>query len=144
MRPVVRILFACALATALAAGGGCTLLGSTPKSPGSGPVAATLIESDNGSTVTLDRGATLEVRLGANPTTGFDWHLAGALPAQLTSPTTSFESTAQPGLVGAGGATTLRFTAASPGSGTLKLTYNRPWEKDVAPERTFAVTVVVK
>jgi predicted secreted protein len=46
--------------------------------------------------------------------------------------------------MGAGGTQALRFTAKSAGKVELKLGYARPWEKDMAPAKTFVVTVVVR
>jgi inhibitor of cysteine peptidase len=51
---------------------------------------------------------------------------------------------ADTGAVGAAGRHIFSWKAAAAGTGELKLVYTRPWEKGVTPEKTFAVTVVVK
>jgi len=39
---------------------------------------------------------------------------------------------------------TLKFKAVSQGQVLLHLDYKQPWENEVAPEKTYEVTVVVK
>jgi predicted secreted protein len=67
-----------------------------------------------------------------------------SLPPQLTAKDDAFESSATPGVVGAGGTRVFTYTAAAVGTGDLDLEYVRSWEKGVPPERTFDLTVVVE
>jgi inhibitor of cysteine peptidase len=101
-------------------------------------------EADNGKAYTVKAGDSVEVVIPGNMTTGFSWtaalagkdaallQLAGA-PAYATGST----------LVGGGGTFTFTFKAVSKGEALLKLVYARPWE-NVAPEKTFSVTVTVE
>ncbi|MDZ4170209.1 MAG: protease inhibitor I42 family protein [Coriobacteriia bacterium] len=102
-----------------------------------------LTESDAGSSRTIGVGDTLSVTLAANPTTGYTWALDGALPTtleQVGDPAYTAESDA----LGAGGAETWTFRAVSAGESELKLKYWRSFEPDTAPERTFAVSLLVQ
>jgi inhibitor of cysteine peptidase len=104
---------------------------------------ARVSEEDAGSTVELRVGDTLEVMLDGNPTTGFSWETAAvdaSVLKQLGEP--GFQPDTS--LIGSGGKFTFRFEAAGSGQTLLRLIYHRPWEKDVPPEKTFEVTVIVQ
>jgi predicted secreted protein len=47
-------------------------------------------------------------------------------------------------MVGVGGVFVATFKAVRAGKTTVRMEYRRPWEKDVAPIETFAVTLDVK
>jgi len=99
-------------------------------------------QSAAGSTVALRREQRLTVRLQGNPTTGFVWERAPAtesILAQRGDP----EFTPDSGNLGAGGVYSFTFQATRCGSEPLTLIYHRRFEKDVAPVRTFEVTVEV-
>jgi inhibitor of cysteine peptidase len=104
---------------------------------------ARVSEADAGSTVELRVGDTLEVVLDGNPTTGFSWETAAvdaSVLKQLGEP--GFQPDTS--LIGSGGKFTFRFEAVGSGQALLRLIYHRPWEKDVPPEKTFEVTVIVQ
>jgi inhibitor of cysteine peptidase len=117
---------------------------ATPQTPA--PVSGTMRvdATADGTTIRLKQGAELVVSLDSNPSTGFDWKVVESLPPQLTEKDDAFESSATPGVVGAGGKRVLTYTAAAFGTGDLDLEYVRYWEKGVPPERTFALTVIVE
>jgi inhibitor of cysteine peptidase len=100
--------------------------------------------SADGTTIELSKGAEISVALEGNPTTGFDWRVAGVVPPQLAATGDTLESSAAAGVVGAGGTRVFAYTAAATGTGTLKLEYLRSWETTVPPEKTFSLKVVVK
>jgi len=115
------------------------LIGAAACSPG----VVTLRTEDNGTSVTLEKGQTLELTLPSNPSTGYSWQIA-SLPECLESAGESqFESEAEEDVVGAGGMETLSFTAKEAGTGRLELEYKRPWETGVEAEDTFGVDVTV-
>jgi inhibitor of cysteine peptidase len=104
----------------------------------------TLTAADNGGQVEVKVGEQIVITLDGNPSTGFTWEAKGL-------DTTTFEqvgnptfNSSNPGLVGSGGTLTLTFKALKAGTATLTLVYHRPWETDVDPIGTFAVTVTVK
>ena len=98
--------------------------------------------------VELEKGATLNLILGSNPTTGYSWTenagLSNAAVLEQTGHTYVEPGKTNVPVVGAGGHE--RWTFSTLESGTTKITvqYARPWEKDTAPEWTFELTVVVK
>ena len=101
--------------------------------------------NDNGQKE-LARGQTLVVTLDSNPTTGYSWAVADVDKAVLRQVGDAVYQSpnSNPNVVGAGGAQTYRFEAASAGATTLKLAYRRSWETGVAPIKTFTVQVVVR
>ena len=105
--------------------------------------AVTLWDSDNGRRIPVRVGATITVRLNSNPTTGYSWNLAdaGAPPILQLLGTPRLESpTGQP--IGAPGTQVYRFKVVSAGQGTLRLLYQRPWEKGIQAARKWEVAVV--
>jgi inhibitor of cysteine peptidase len=135
--PVVTLL-AIALCVALIVA--CTAPRSAAPATGTLRVDA----SADGTTVHLKQGAELVVSLESNPSTGFDWKVVESLPPQLTLKDDTFEASATPDVVGAGGTRVLTYTAAAIGTGDLDLEYVRSWEKGVPPERALRIAVVVE
>ena len=121
----------------------------TPAGPGdpqaipSAPAAVELTEEQDGSLVALIVGDLVRVQLDGNPTTGYIWE-----PDQLD--TSLLQLTAQPAfaqrtdLPGGGGTYTFTFKALQAGTGHLRLIYHRTFEKGVAPQRVFDVTVDIQ
>jgi len=103
-----------------------------------------LTEEDNGKTITLNLGDTLPVRLQGNPSTGYTWEPVKAELKILTQVGGPEFIAQNPGTAGSGGTVTLRFKATKAGQESLKLIYHRSWEKDIAPLKTFEITVIVK
>ena len=100
-------------------------------------------EQDAGETITLKTGDTLLIELDGNITTGFNWIPAPQDPV-LLNPVGETKVTTESNQLGAPGKIVLQFKAVAQGQTNLHLDYKRPWETDVAPEKTFDVTVVVK
>ena len=132
---VVAVVFACTLALAVAlAVAGC----ASPTSE------AHLTGADSGKTVELAVGVSLGIDLEENVTTGYSWVLDGSVPGVLTMVGDEQKASENTGVVGAAGVHTFEYKAAKAGEGDLTLVYVRPWEKGVAPAKTFTVHVVVK
>lgn len=95
--------------------------------------------------VNLQVGQKVTVLLEGNPTTGFIWRQAGALPAN--APVTvdlRCAATENGGMCcGFPTPTSLTITAVKPGTQVVRVVYARPWEKGKAParEQSFSVTV---
>jgi len=104
-----------------------------------------LKDDDNGASVTLVTGDTLELVLTSNPTTGYSWSVV-EVPACLEQDgEPEYDSDAPPFMMGAGGEDTWRFVAVEPGEGTLRLEYARPWESDErAPVEVYEIEVTVE
>ena len=123
---------------------GCSSRRTEVTTPATPDPPITITEQDDGKSIKLIKGQTLLVRLAANPTTGYQWMLQGN-PAPLELIKSDFTGDPQTkSMAGAGGTQTLQFMARSAGNATLKLEYQRPWEKDVPAAKAFKVTVVVK
>jgi inhibitor of cysteine peptidase len=108
------------------------------------PAKIKITKVDNGKTIDVKVGGEINVDLDGNPSTGYTWEtkdLDAGLLQQVGE--TAFKSS-NPGLIGAGGTLTLTFKALKPGKTTLTLIYHRPWEKNVAPQSTFLVTLAIK
>jgi inhibitor of cysteine peptidase len=106
--------------------------------------AVRLDDADNGGSVTLAAGDSLEVVLESNPTTGYSWRLVEIPDCLEQEGDAEYDSDAAPGMVGAGGEETWVFTAVEPGEGSLTLEYTRPWEEESDPAGTFEIEVVVE
>jgi inhibitor of cysteine peptidase len=106
------------------------------------PAAQTLGEQDEGSTVHLKLGELLLVTLEGNPSTGYTWEVTPADPAVVALQGEP-EFKAESDLIGASGKLSLTFKAVAEGQQALTLAYRRPFEKDVAPEKTVTFTVIV-
>lgn len=102
-------------------------------------------EKDTGSTLEMNTGDNLEIVLKANPTTGYEWEVASVDSSILSKTGTEYKADVVPkGIVGSGGKSIHRFKAIKIGKTFLKLSYRRPFEKNVPPVKTFGITVVVK
>lgn len=98
-------------------------------------------DAGNGATATLKKGQRLLVKLGSNPTTGYEWSVAKTDDKLLpTDGETEFDvPTTQ--MAGAPTVQTLFFKAKAVGKVVLNLQYTRPWEEDVAPAKVYKVTL---
>ncbi|WP_339514889.1 protease inhibitor I42 family protein [Pseudomonas sp. RL_15y_Pfl2_60] len=87
----------------------------------------------------------LIVTLPSNPTTGFRWVVRDAAPAVLTSLGPEvYSNPEESGLVGSAGKSTWRYKVKQAGEGHLLMTYQRPWETEVAPAQTFDCAIKAK
>ena len=113
---------------------GCTIAGKT------------YTESNNGDNLNLKINDVITIKLESNTTTGYKWNLSeennSGIIAIVSSDYTEKEN--KDNLVGSGGFETFTFKAVSRGSATIILTYNRPWEKDVQPEKIFKLNTLVQ
>lgn len=101
--------------------------------------ALSLGESDDGSKQYVVQGDTISVRLPANVTTGYSWAVAQAAPGVLQAgvePKTERPAGAAPGK---GGFQNFEFPVVGTGQGWLQLVYRRPFEKDVAPAKSWSI-----
>ena len=109
-------------------------------------VVLVLDEQAAGKTIAAAVGRRIEVRLPGNPTTGYSWVLksiGGDAVRSLGDPafTRPAEDAAR---VGAGGTFVFSLLAEKPGTAEVTFIYVRPWERDKAPAKTFAVTFDVR
>ncbi len=102
---------------------------------------------DSGRHIELRKGQILAVSLESNPSTGYSWHVAEGTGSVIDQPEDKDFTTADnvnPPRPGAGGIETFRFRALSKGRSSLRLIYQRPWEKKWEPLKTFTLTLEVR
>lgn len=106
------------------------------------PAIVTVGPSANGKTIHLKPTAALVVRLPANASTGYAWHVTrtGAPVLRLRSHTYVAPKTT---LVGAPGTYVARFTVARRGVARVRLVYVRHTHPATPPARTYRLTVAV-
>lgn len=101
-----------------------------------------LNEADNGGSVSLWRGDTLEVELSGNPTTGYTWEVA-QVNTNILRQSGAAQYTASSDAAGSGGWYRFRFEAVGGGQTPLRLAYHQPWVAAATNDRTFEVSVTV-
>jgi inhibitor of cysteine peptidase len=97
--------------------------------------------------VRLRVGQSLEVRLAANPSTGYGWEIVGGDPSIIAFVGRHDEPTAassRPQVTGAPDVQVLIFKTKAFGKTDLVLGYARPWEKGSAPVHTAKLSVTVR
>jgi predicted secreted protein len=99
-----------------------------------------ITEDSNGTEIDLAAGETLEVRLQENRSTGFKWVLESAGEKVCALVGDAFEKGSA---IGQPGTHRWEFRSEQAGSGTITLSYQRPWEEKQSPDRTFTLRVRV-
>jgi inhibitor of cysteine peptidase len=101
-----------------------------------------LVETDNGRTIDVRLGETVQITLPENATTGFRWAIdhydEDTLEALATDPHYSAKA------VGSGGEVAFSFRAKKIGSGEIVLKHWRQWEGDASVTARFRVQVHVQ
>jgi inhibitor of cysteine peptidase len=105
-------------------------------------LAVTYGVKDAGKSVTVAVGTHFTIELEENPTTGYKWS-SPEFDEKILALTADQYTPAEGAAVGGGGTRKFRFVARSAGRTTIRLAYKRPWERDVAPEARFELTVAV-
>ncbi|MHB8382354.1 MAG: protease inhibitor I42 family protein [Candidatus Binataceae bacterium] len=118
---------------------GCSLTLASPASH-----ALFVTDSDNGKTIVLAPGASLVVSLGAVSGTGYSWRITGNDPSVLAQRGLGNFELAKSAMPGAMGKQVFHFVAKARGMSLLEMAYLRPWEKNVAPAKTWSITVQVE
>jgi inhibitor of cysteine peptidase len=103
----------------------------------------TVTDADNGKTVTIKMGDVLEVRLNANPTTGYAWYLQKQSTALLKL---TGQSQTQPpqGVLGAPVVQIFDFAPTGKGTGVLMLHYVRSWLSSDPNEQQYSLHVTIE
>ena len=114
--------------------------------PGQNAFAARLVkiaDADRGKTIELSPGDTLIISIETNPGTGYSWRV-GKNDGAILKYVEQFIFPPKSTVPGAPALQRIKFRALSAGTDSLELEYVRPWEKGVAPAKTYSVTVAVK
>ncbi|MBC7261191.1 MAG: protease inhibitor I42 family protein [Chloroflexi bacterium] len=101
-----------------------------------------VVERDSGAMIELRVGEQIELVLDANPSTGYNWEVAGEVKVVKLVGEPQFTPDSK--ALGAGGKMTMRFQTVAPGEEWLRVVYRRSWEEGVAPEKMFELYIVVK
>jgi inhibitor of cysteine peptidase len=95
--------------------------------------------------VSVKVGATLEVKLEANHTTGYSWVAAPAVdPVLVRQGATAYQEHSAGGKTGVGGMEIWRFKAVKAGKQALQFEYRKPWEKTAPAAKTVLFSIVVQ
>ena len=111
------------------------------------PVVASDILVDGsyaGKEVEIVAGGSLTVTLESNPTTGFQWELAGISDEAVLELIDQEFVAPETALVGAGGKELWTFKVLNEGVSEISMEYRRPWEEGIEPAETLTLTVIVK
>jgi predicted secreted protein len=100
-------------------------------------------DADKGGNVTIKMGDVLEVRLSANPSTGFAWYLQKESTALLKLTGQSQTQPTQPG-VGRPVEQVFEFAPKATGTGVLLLHYVRVWMNPDPDEEQFTLHVTIE
>lgn len=98
---------------------------------------------NSGETVELSEDSPFQVQLEGNPTTGYEWTILPyntSVIEMIGEPQFEVDN---PDLVGSGGTYTFTFKAKSSGQAELKMIYNRKFETDKEPLKTFSLNIIV-
>jgi predicted secreted protein len=88
-------------------------------------------------------GESFDIRLAANPSTGFSWELGAPLDEAVVRSVGTAYVPKEGGAVGGAGTARWTFEGVAPGRTTIVLVYRRPWEPEVAPARVAVYSVAV-
>ena len=102
-----------------------------------------ITEADNGQTLTVVNGDTLEVQLWGNPTTGYTWNQV-ALTTNALVPMGNPEFESDSSAAGLGGMYYFCYRAEEVGKVDLQLTYNCAGKPDEPPAKVFEITLVIQ
>lgn len=101
----------------------------------------TLTMANAGKIVQLANGQVIELRLPANPSTGYTWSINHKDPELLLLG--HWYEPSSPGTIGAGGTQVYRFRTNANFRDDLTMIYHRPWERAIAPARWYEVMLQV-
>jgi inhibitor of cysteine peptidase len=107
-------------------------------------VTVTAGQEYDGRTIKLLAGDSVKLSLAENPTTGYKWEFLAKPEPECVIVSDAYVANPAMNPIGGGGAHDWEFRAEKKGTGTVKLGYRRPWEKDAAPAKTFTLILVVK
>jgi inhibitor of cysteine peptidase len=99
-------------------------------------------ETDNGKDFEIQPGGLISIKLVENPTTGYKWRVLPIDRLIVIPQDSEFLIDSGSG-IGGGGVRIFVFEAKAPGTTTIKLQLERPWEKNNAINH-FEVTLLVK
>jgi inhibitor of cysteine peptidase len=100
--------------------------------------------AESGRVVNLKPGDTFEVRLEANPSTGYGWMVSAEKNSIVRQKSMKFIRGGVGDIAGAGGRNVWKFEGVKAGNQKLTFSYQRPWEKGVPAVKTVWYSVIVQ
>ena len=101
-----------------------------------------LTEKDSGRTLETEVGDVIEIRLPANPSTGYLWSVKAPEMGVFREVESRYETPEESrGKVGAPVWKIFSFAVVGPGEAGIKMEYRRPWELGEPPKATFDILV---
>ena len=97
--------------------------------------------SDPAKVIKVAPGREFVIALESNPTTGYSWHLAGALDKKMLKVVEIRHNAKKTKLIGSGGKDLWTLRGLQTGDTQLAFEYARSWEKDVPPVKRSVFTV---
>ena len=95
--------------------------------------------------IELCPGGTITVKLGSNPSTGYQWGDAEiSSETVITQISHKYNEPENTELMGAPGTDVFVFDAKTTGSATITISYSRPWEGGEKDTYTLTIDVTVK
>ncbi len=108
------------------------------------PASMVVTAADAGRVVNLKAGDTFEVRLEANPSTGYGWTVSPEKSTIVRQKSMKFMRGGAGDVPGAGGTNIWKFEGVKAGNEKLMFSYRRPWEKGVPAVKTVWYSVIVQ
>lgn len=102
-----------------------------------------LTETDTAVPIEATAGETFDIVIEANPTTGFEWRLVGALDEAVVQFVARAYEADRPIAEGSGGMDVWTFQAVAPGTTQIVLGHFPPDGSDI-PDQTVTFTVIVQ
>jgi len=138
IRPGIKVLIIFSILTAIPA--------AVYAAPFEAGYKKVITENDNGKTIYVKQGDTLNLRLKENPGTGYSWQLSRSkglslLNTKYYSPESS--KSGQRLVLGAAGFRSWDIKAVAKGSQQVKGIYKRSWEKKTGKEQIFSLNIKV-
>jgi len=87
---------------------------------------------------------TLTVKLGSNPTTGYNWEDASITNTNVIEQLSRNYEAPTTGLMGAGGTEVWVFKALKTGTSTISFSYGQSWDGGIKDAYTVTITINVK
>ena len=115
-----------------------TLFGCTP-------ATITVDESSKKEIVCLKKGDILEIILGTNPSTGYEWSVVNIDSTKLKIVSESYiANQVNRAVVGGGGNKIYLFKTISKGNTAIELIYFRSFEKEIPPKKKFHINLNIR
>jgi inhibitor of cysteine peptidase len=103
-------------------------------------MAPQLTSVNNGQTIRIAQGTSVELRLPENPSTGYRWTLVAPPPSVAVVEEEYSSSGSMPG---SGGERRWTFQAITPGTATLQFKRWRAWEGEASVVERFTLTLEI-